>query len=104
MVHATRQETKRGRSARELYESVLIAKQQQRAQAEAEASNQDDIQPENDMQDEADVWGSCSNDEQDGWGGENTDLGEEMMDYDGVVEGEEEEEVEEVRESSGDQR
>ncbi|CAI5747319.1 unnamed protein product [Peronospora destructor] len=84
-------EFERGRTARELYESVLIAKQKQRAQgvAEAEASNQDDIQSENDKQDEVDVWGSYSNDEQDdqdewgGWGGENNDPGEEIMDYDG---------------------
>ncbi|ETP50103.1 hypothetical protein F442_04487 [Phytophthora nicotianae P10297] len=63
-------EFERGRTARELYESVLIAKQKQRAQVEA---NQDAVLPEADNQNEEVEWGEYSDENQEGWGGEDDD-------------------------------
>ncbi|KAG6614580.1 RNA-dependent RNA polymerase1 (RDR1) [Phytophthora cinnamomi] len=63
-------EFERGRTARELYESVLIAKQRQRAHADDEvelgASNQAAESSGNSNDDEQAVWGEYS-DEEDGW-------------------------------------
>lgn len=60
-------EFERGRTARELYESVLIAKQKQRAQAETAEGNQDDAFPEASSPDGEVVWGEYSDEEQEGW-------------------------------------
>ncbi|CAI5730036.1 unnamed protein product [Hyaloperonospora brassicae] len=75
-------EFERGRSARELYDSVLIAKQKQRAQAAVENLNQD-VQSDAEGQSEEGDWGSYSDDEQEGWGGQNNRTEEDMSGYDG---------------------
>ncbi|KAE9346266.1 hypothetical protein PF008_g8362 [Phytophthora fragariae] len=72
-------EFERGRTARELYESVLIAKQKQRAQAEAEAElgalNQAAEASKNNNQEEEVGWGEYS-DEEGGWGeGQRSEIG-----------------------------
>ncbi|KAL3665457.1 hypothetical protein V7S43_009492 [Phytophthora oleae] len=67
-------EFERGRTARELYESVLIAKQKQREQQGEEAK---DVRlPEADNQDEEADWGDYSGEEQEGWDVENGGLEE----------------------------
>ncbi|OWZ15303.1 RNA-dependent RNA polymerase [Phytophthora megakarya] len=74
-------EFERGRSARELYESVLIAKQKQRAQMETEVQieKQDNDLREDDNQNEE--WGDYSGDEQEGWDGEYEGQDDDNIDY-----------------------
>ncbi|KAL4130025.1 hypothetical protein PRIC2_006031 [Phytophthora ramorum] len=74
-------EFERGRTARELYEAVLIAKQKQRAQAEVEnMMNQNDMPPEVNNQEAEGVWGEYSGEEQDG---SEADADEGELDCDG---------------------
>ncbi|KAL4157210.1 hypothetical protein PRNP1_006235 [Phytophthora ramorum] len=74
-------EFERGRTARELYEAVLIAKQKQRAQAEVEnMMNQNEIPPEVNNQEAEGVWGEYSGEEQDG---SEADADEGELDCDG---------------------
>jgi ERCC4-related helicase len=80
-------EFERGRTARELYESVLMAKQKQREQAAEEASNQDETSSIVDNQDEEVGWGEYSGEEQEGWGDGGMEGGEDSY-YDGGEEGE----------------
>ncbi|KAF1773732.1 P-loop containing nucleoside triphosphate hydrolase [Phytophthora cactorum] len=76
-------EFERGRTARELYESVLIAKQKQRAQAEIAEDNQKDMLPDAGNQSGEGVWGEYSDEEQEGWGGENDYMEEGGIGYGG---------------------
>ncbi|KAG6957113.1 hypothetical protein JG688_00011107 [Phytophthora aleatoria] len=76
-------EFERGRTARELYESVLIAKQKQRAQAEIAEDNQKDMLPDAGNQNGEGVWGEYSDEEQEGWGGENDYMEEDGTGYGG---------------------
>ncbi|KAG7387256.1 Interferon-induced helicase C domain-containing protein 1 [Phytophthora pseudosyringae] len=76
-------EFERGRTARELYESVLIAKQKQRAQEEAENGNHDAMLPEINNQNEEAVWGEYSGEEDEGWGNENGEIDDDYDDDSG---------------------
>ncbi|CAH0482408.1 unnamed protein product [Peronospora belbahrii] len=74
-------EFERGRTARELYESVLIAKQKQRAEGEAEASTESDMQLEKNNQHEVSPWGCYSDNKHD----EDSDPAEGLVDYNDVM-------------------